>query len=185
MDDESSWQRQLLIGVLVLLVVGALIGGIFAFIGIKAADLAGLGETKPTKSRATIQIRPDATTDPSPRPSGGSRHDRPDQPTPDRPDQPKPPKPAPVKEITLNASPRATGTYQRVNLTGSYRAPEGTALQVQRKEGGAWVDFPTSASVSGGTFATYVETGRAGPNLFRVTDLVLGKSSNTVAVQIG
>jgi hypothetical protein len=55
---------------------------------------------------------------------------------------------------------------------------------VQRFEG-SWVDFPVSASVRGGTFTTYIYTGRSGPNRFRVIDKATGKKSNPVRVTIG
>jgi len=55
---------------------------------------------------------------------------------------------------------------------------------VQRFEGG-WVDFPTSATVEGGTFDTYVESGQTGPNRFRVLDKSNGEVSNTVTVKVG
>jgi hypothetical protein len=57
-------------------------------------------------------------------------------------------------------------------------------LQVQRLEGGQWVDFPTTATVSGGQFSTYIETGHAGVNKIRVVDPSTGQSSNVVAIQI-
>jgi hypothetical protein len=44
-EDESDWQRQVLIGVLVLVTVGAVVGGIVALITIKAADLAGIDDS--------------------------------------------------------------------------------------------------------------------------------------------
>jgi hypothetical protein len=54
---------------------------------------------------------------------------------------------------------------------------------VQRREGG-WRDFPTSASVSGGTFSSYVMTGQSGVNKFRVVDRSNGKTSNVVTVRV-
>jgi hypothetical protein len=56
-------------------------------------------------------------------------------------------------------------------------------LQVQRFEGG-WTDFPSSTSVSGGTFTTYVMTGQSGMNKFRVVDPATGKKSNAVTVHV-
>src|SRR3954463_4147953 len=44
-DDESDWQRQVLVGLVVLVTVGAIVGGIVALITIKAADLAGIDDT--------------------------------------------------------------------------------------------------------------------------------------------
>ena len=69
---------------------------------------------------------------------------------------------------------------QQIDLTGTYQAGEGAILQVQRIENGAWSDFPVTMSVSGGTFATYVQTSRTGPNKFRVIDTDSDVVSNEV-----
>jgi hypothetical protein len=58
-------------------------------------------------------------------------------------------------------------------------------LQVQRKEGGSWSDFPVSVTVSDGRFSTYVQTGRSGPNRFRVRDTDSKRVSNPVTVRVG
>ena len=61
----------------------------------------------------------------------------------------------------------------RIDLTGTYPTGEGAVLQVQRATGpgdDSWVDFPVTVTVSGGQFSTYVQTGRTGPNRFRVID---------------
>ena len=181
MDDESDWRKQLLLGLGVLVVVALLIGGIVGVIAVKAADVAGIGQ-KPSPETGVVIPSRTPTTSPSQSgtPTTGSETapTAPTQPTPTKHRKPKP------KGIELNASPSQAGTYQRVNLTGSYQAPPGTSLQVQRQEGGNWVDFPTSASVNGGQFSTYIETGHTGPNRFRVVDSSSGKSSNVVVVQI-
>ena len=53
MDDETDWQRQLLVGLAVLVAVGALIGGIVALISIKAADYAGIDGGASTTNPST------------------------------------------------------------------------------------------------------------------------------------
>lgn len=179
MDDESDWRKQLLIGGLVLVVVALLIGGIVGVVAIKAADVAGLGATQAPETGGVSFPTPGKPTK-----SGPS-----EQPTtPAAPTGSTPPtetgQPQQQQGIRLTATPGQAGTYERVSLTGTYRAPPGTSLQVQRKEGAAWVDFPTSASVDGGQFSTYIETGQAGPNLFRVIDSGAGRSSNVVTVRI-
>jgi hypothetical protein len=40
-------------------------------------------------------------------------------------------------------------------------------------------------SVSGGTFATYVQTSRVGPNKFRVIDTDTQTTSNEITVTVG
>ena len=51
MDDETDWRKQLLVGLGVLVAVGALIGGIVALVSIKAADYAGIGGSTATSAR--------------------------------------------------------------------------------------------------------------------------------------
>jgi hypothetical protein len=92
--------------------------------------------------------------------------------------------PHPQRSIQLTASPAAAGTYDRINLVGSYPGPGAPTLQVQRLEGSQWVDFPTTASVSGGQFSTYIETGHTGLNMIRVLDPSTGRSSNVVKIHI-
>ena len=63
MDDESNWQRQVLVGLTVLVAVGALIGGVVALVSIKAADMAGIsGDTSSSQppDRRAIQPSDDA-----------------------------------------------------------------------------------------------------------------------------
>ena len=47
------------------------------------------------------------------------------------------------------------------------------------------MDFPVTMSVSSGTFATYVLTGRVGENQFRVIDTDKDVFSNEVVVTVG
>ncbi len=55
---------------------------------------------------------------------------------------------------------------------------------MQRFEGGAWSDFPVTASVSGGQFATYVTTSHTGPQRIRVADKATHRTSNAVRVTV-
>ena len=86
--------------------------------------------------------------------------------------------------INLTAGQNAVGPMERIDLTGTYDQ-EGAILQVQRFAAGAWGDFPVTASVSGGTFSTYVQTSSTGQVKFRVVDTDSGQQSNEVVVQIG
>jgi hypothetical protein len=89
--------------------------------------------------------------------------------------------------ISLQAGQTQVGPMQRIDLTGTYPGGEGSVLQVQRATGvgDSWVDFPVTVTVSGGTFSTYVQTGRSGPNRFRVVDTDNDQASNEVSVNIG
>lgn len=91
----------------------------------------------------------------------------------------------PRPEIVLKSVQRRVGAMQQIDLSGSYPGGDGAILQVQRFESGAWSDFPVTASVSGGSFSTYVQTGHTGPNKFRMIDTDSGKTSNAVTVVIG
>lgn len=92
---------------------------------------------------------------------------------------------APAEEISLAATQQSVSPMQQVDLTGTYPTGEGAILQVQRFEDGAWQDFPVTMSVSGSTFATYVQTSRVGPNKFRVIDTDTKKISNEITVTVG
>ena len=83
------------------------------------------------------------------------------------------------------AQARKTALGRFATAWGELRAGEGAILQVQRMESGAWSDFPVTMSVSGGTFATYVQTSRTGPNKFRVVDTDSDAVSNEVTVTVG
>ncbi len=89
------------------------------------------------------------------------------------------------KAITLQAGQTAVGNFERIDLSGIYPGGEGAILQVQRWEGGQWVDFNATLSVSNETFNTYVQSAQTGVNKFRVIDSATGDSSNAVTVTVG
>jgi hypothetical protein len=91
----------------------------------------------------------------------------------------------PATQIVLQAGQTAVAPMQQIDLTGSYAGGEGAVLQVQRFEAGSWQDFPVTASVSSGTFTTYIQTSQPGPNRFRMADTDSGATSNEVVVRIG
>ncbi|MEP6814279.1 MAG: hypothetical protein ABI873_01870 [Marmoricola sp.] len=94
-------------------------------------------------------------------------------------------KPKKKPAIQMSATPISVQPMERINITGTWRAHDNVALQVQRKENGAWTDFAgVQAQVQVGTFTTYVMTSRAGANRFRVRDPASGKVSNAVAVTV-
>jgi hypothetical protein len=185
-DDESDWQRQVLIGLLVLVTVGAVVGGVVALITIKAADLAGIDDSAANTglhhrpnggpgsvggSDTTTSSGPSTSTDTSSEPTG------PTGPTDTQ---------STDVGLTLEASPLAVAASQRIDLTGTCTAvPSGTVLQVQRREGGRWTDFPVTATCNGGSYSTYILTGHTGPNRLRMLALGPDDASNTVVVQVG
>jgi hypothetical protein len=176
MDTEN---RPVLTGLLALVGVAVaigLLGGLAVLVGVKAA---GIGEDsaasddstasatfnlpKPTDTSSTIP-EPEQTSEPG---AGESTSE------------------APAEAISLAATQQSVSPMQQIDLTGTYQSGEGAILQVQRMENGQWSDFPVTMSVSGGTFATYVQTSRTGPNKFRVIDTDTRTTSNEVTVTVG
>jgi hypothetical protein len=197
-DDDVPWYRSLAVGVGALLGVALLVGGVISLIALGAVSVTGLGdeETSAVQEEPSLYI-PDRT--------GGAEDENDDDPgltledlnggvdptKTEKPEETQPPKAGekekkrkpPRSVISLSASPLQVSRMERIYLTGTYPGGEGASLQVQRYEGG-WTDFPTSASVSGGTFQTYVMTGQSGANKFRVVDASSGKKSNPVTVRV-
>jgi hypothetical protein len=88
-------------------------------------------------------------------------------------------------KIKLFAAPQQVSPGERINFNGVYVDGEGVALQIQRKEGSAWVDFPVDATVRGGVFSTWIQTSRTGESPFRVFDATANRASNVVVITIG
>ncbi|GAA1935269.1 hypothetical protein [Nocardioides marmoribigeumensis] len=88
-------------------------------------------------------------------------------------------------KITLFVAPQNVGPGERINFNGVYTDGEGARLQVQRREGGSWSDFPVEATVRGGSFETWIQTSRSGRTKFRVLDKDANRASNVVTVTIG
>ncbi len=184
-DDESPWTRQLLFAAGALVAVALVIGGVVSVVALGAANVAGIDEARPTATAApSLYIpsgEPTTTPDGYPDPEGGEEAD----PTEDAAPSATATTKRKARAISLQAFPAKVSANERINLSGVYQRGEGAQLQVQRREGGTWTDFPVTTSVSGGLFDTYVYTGRSGTQRFRVTDLGSGRSSNPVRVTVG
>jgi hypothetical protein len=183
-DEDVPWTRQLAVVVGVLVAVALVIGGVVSVVALGAAKVTGLGGSHASATAPPSLYFPsdDPTTTPEtyPDPNGS------DKPSPSPSSKSPSAKPTQkTREITLQAFPQNASPNERINLTGNYQGGEGARLQVQRYEGGSWVDFPVSTSVSGGAFATYIYTGRTGENRFRVLDQGSGEKSNAVRIRIG
>ncbi len=87
-------------------------------------------------------------------------------------------------DIKLDVTPVIARPMERVNLTGTYKGADSLELQVQRFEDGNWIDFGVTATVRVGTYETYVMTGRAGEQRFRMYDPQADEGSNVVLVTI-
>ena len=178
MDTEK---RPVLTGLVALVgvaVVIGLLGGLAVMVGVKTAGIGG------TSSASAGDEAPATFNLPRPTDTGTTE----EAPAPEEtvePTQGETTSEAPAKAISLTTGQQSVSPMQQINLTGTYQAGEGAILQVQRFEDGAWVDFPVTVSVGGGTFATYVLTGRTGPNQFRVADTDSDVVSNEVTVTVG
>jgi len=91
----------------------------------------------------------------------------------------------PKKQISLQSGQTSVSPMGRIDLTGTYPGGEGAVLNVQKFSNGSWQDFYSiSATVTNGTFSTYIQTGTPGMNRFRVIDSDTHLASNEVKVQI-
>lgn len=91
----------------------------------------------------------------------------------------------PKKQISLQAGQTSVAPMARIDLTGTYPGGEGAVLNVQKFSNGSWQDFySVSATVTNGTFTTYIQTGTPGINRFRVVDSDTHLSSNQVTIRI-
>jgi hypothetical protein len=189
-DDETSWPRQLLIGLGALVAVALVIGGVVSVVALGAARVAGIAEGPVTASaEPSLYIpsgKPTVKVEPYPAASGsagaragqqasGSKSSKKPSAKPRKKPQP----------ISLQASPLHVSAGERINLDGAYRGGAGVRLQIQRREAGSWTDFPVTVAVTGGTFHTYITTGHTGLNTLRVLDQRNGRASNVVHVQVG
>ena len=104
MDDETDWQRQLLVGLAVLVAVGALIGGIVALISIKAADYAGIDGGSKTSAATNTDTASEPATVP---PRTTSHQNRQSRAVHRRP-PPKRPRSQPTRASPSSLHPRAS-----------------------------------------------------------------------------
>ena len=179
MKDDGDWRRQLMVGIGMLALAAVLVGGILGGAAVVAARFAGLGKTPGAEPAVTFPNR-------TPAAAGNTAPETSEPTTPEKPARQRPSAP-----ILLNASPTVAAGFERITLQGRFHNASAAAitgtgrLQVQRRDGSTWLDFPVTASVhDDGTFSTYVQTARTGENRFRVVDPATGRASNPVVVTI-
>jgi hypothetical protein len=183
--DLSQQAHPIFWGLLALVVVGGVVGTFLALGALTASRVLGFGGgdsgSGPTAGSSMYLPEPQATdSSPSAAPSSG------DGSAPSTPSSSATSKPSkPANPIKLVASPLAVSSFGRINLTGTYPGGDGAILQVQRKDGGKWLEFSVTAAVNGESFATYVQTSRTGENRFRMMDTDTKKVSNPVTVTVG
>ncbi|NYG54504.1 hypothetical protein [Nocardioides perillae] len=192
MTTVTDRDRPVLTGLLALVAVAVVVGVVLGVATLLGTRVLGLGEASGSTGQATdadtLFLPPPSPTDP---PSGPLVTLAPDggptqvveaptaEPSPTESESPE------AGEISLSAGQTSVSPMGQIDLTGTYPGGEGAILQVQRFEGGSWSDFPVTVSVSGSTFATYVQTGRVGEARFRVVDTDSGVESNEVTVRVG
>jgi hypothetical protein len=186
-DDKNDWLRTLMMGLGALVAVSLVLGVVFSAFALGLVNVAGLGSSGGQSAQPSLFIpspspTPSESASPSPSPTPSPSPSA--APSTTAAEEKKKPKKKRRPKITLAASPETVGTYERINLTGRYPGAEGTTLQVQRFQG-SWVDFPTTATVSDSSFATWIETGRSGTNRFRMLDTSTGRTSKPVVVTVG
>ncbi|MFZ2503807.1 MAG: hypothetical protein WAW88_14175 [Nocardioides sp.] len=184
LSNPAGERHPVVAGLVALALVASVIG-----IGLTLATLAGLrltgltgggGDSAPQPgSGPTLYVPdPEDTSDGSPPEDESSGSDPATPGSSTSPDSTQRP-------ITLVARPDRVGSFERIYLSGEYPSGNGAILQVQRRENGQWVNFAVTASVEGGSFETYVQTSRSGPNPWRMKDTDTGRLSNVVTVTVG
>jgi hypothetical protein len=179
-DRPATKDRPVLTGLVALALVSLVIGllaGLAMLVGVKTLGLGGDsgGGSGDAGSGSSLYL---------PKPTDTPTTSTPDETTESSPDTSESPE-TPAAAITLTAAQATVSPMQQIDLAGTYPTGEGAILQVQRLEGGEWSDFPVTASVSGQSFGTYVQTSRPGPNKFRVIDTDTQTTSNEVTVTVG
>lgn len=181
-DDDTSWRRQLVIGLGALVAISLLVGGIVGALAVGAAKLSGIesagGGPAVEPSLYIPTGEPSTTPESYPDPTAPDR-----SPTAEPSESPEPSPSKPSRRISLQVFPTEVSPGERINFSGLYPAGEGATLQVQRFEG-SWSDFPVTANVRGGIFTTYIVTSRTGEARYRVLDIGSGRASNAVTVTI-
>jgi hypothetical protein len=190
-------------GFLALAGVAVAVGLVLGVVGIFASHAAGVGGESVSDAGASLYLPTPSETgfdiggvvlptgSATPSESGSSSPSTSTEPSestsPSESSSPSnsPSKPAKQTSINLTASPTTVSPMGNITLTGTYPNGEGEIVQVQRKQGGAWVDFPVpGVAVTGGRFSTYIQTGQPGAQLFRVIDTSNHQTSNTVTVTV-
>ena len=183
-DVSADEQRPVVSGILALVGV-ALAGGLVTGVAVLAgAHMLGLGG-----GHAAVAGDPGATLY-LPKPQKTKASDGPSitlgsSPTSGSTQSSSPSIHKPKKQISLQTGETTVPPMGRIDLTGTYPGGEGAVLNVQKFSNGSWQDFYSiSASVTNGTFSTYIQTGTPGRNRFRMIDSDTKLTSIEVKVTI-
>lgn len=189
-DHDPTERHPVITGLIALVAVGLVVGLIAGVAALVGTQVLGLGGAEASSGdgggKATLFLpKPQKTQSPSdplitlaPGETPASNDSS----------QAAEPSDSPTKQktrISLSAGENSVAPMQQIDLTGVYPGGEGAILRVQRFESGHWRDFySVTASVSGETFATYVQTSQSGRQRFRVIDTDTGAASNAVGVDV-
>jgi hypothetical protein len=184
-DVKADEERPVVFGLLALVGVAVAVGLVASVAFVVGAHVLGLSgghaATVAGEGDATMVVPKPEKTQPASGPSitlGSS-------PTSNAPESPSPKIKKPKKQISLQSGQTSVAPMGRIDLTGTYPGGEGAVLNVQKYSNGSWQDFYSiSATVTNGTFSTYIQTGTPGMNRFRVIDSDTQLASNEVKVQI-
>lgn len=189
-DDQEKRLSPVLTGLVALIAVSLSVGLILGGVALVGTRMLGLGDesanTAGSSERESAVIpRPSKTSATGPQLTLFTEDPETEVTDDVDPEETKTKKVKEKKEITLQAGQNDVGNFDRIDLSGIYPGGEGAILQVQRFEGGQWVDFNATLSVSNESFSTYVQSALIGVNKFRVVDSATGAASNPVTVTVG
>jgi len=182
---KADEERPIVFGLLALVGVAVAVGLVASVAVVLGAHVLGLGGGNAAvvagDGGATMEVPKPVKTQPADGPSItlGSN------PTAQDSDSQPPKIKKPKTQISLQAGQTSVSPMGRIDLTGTYPGGEGAVLNVQKFSNGTWQDFYSiSATVTNGSFSTYIQTGTPGMNRFRVIDSDTHRASNQVNVQI-
>ncbi|WP_151084166.1 hypothetical protein [Nocardioides cynanchi] len=178
-------QRPVLAGLAALVGVALAVGLVAALAVVAGAHVLGLGGGRadggPGAAGATMYLPKPQKTQPASGPSItlGSA------PTSSSASHSPRVRTHPRKQISLQAGEQTVAPMGRIDLSGTYPGGEGAVLNVEKFSNGSWQGFySVSATVTNGTFSTYIQTGTPGVNRFRVVDSDTHIASNEIKVTI-
>ncbi len=189
-DEQEKPGKPVLFGLVALLAVSLTVGLVLGGVALVGTRMLGLdedssGTTGATEKESAVIPRPSRTAANGPQVTLNTQAPETEETGAGDPDTEDTKTAKPAKTISLQADQTSVGNFERIDISGIYPGGEGAILQVQRLEGGQWVDFNATIPVSGETFRTYVQSAQTGVNKFRVVDAAKDEISNPVTVTVG
>ncbi|WP_183094912.1 hypothetical protein [Nocardioides stalactiti] len=189
-EQRDKTLNPVLAGLVALVAVSITVGLVLGGVALAGSRIVGLGGDSTNAADSTVKEsavipKPSRTAVEGPQVTLGTESTDVDATTSEETEPTDVETEKPDRAISLQVGQTAVGNFERIDLSGVYPGGEGAILQVQRFEGGQWVDFNATLSVSNETFNTYVQSAQVGVNKFRVVDSGSGKTSNPVTVRVG